>query len=405
MTYTQRQAEARAKAKVGDSNRVGYCLAECVAVYGIPGPYGWGGNGRAWAYNYWLNAVAHGKVVKTSDPEQIPAGALLFHAPRPGATTIGGKAGHVAIGAGNGYEYSTDQPREGRWGRVKISAVEQSWGKKLLGYIVVTGDGVRLMPDPTPTIKLDPWFTGLGWNLSASDFVHGQASWNRRVPDLIDAIKHFDRDVLHLVEAETQGQQGDTFAKALKAAGYVPVIGDNQRLLAVRKGIKVGRTKVVTLGERGPANDDKQIVLAEVWPDGPNAVVLEAGHLDYRNGDAYDKVRVTQGKQTKAAALAFAKACGVEHSRVVFYNDENSESLVSTEAFGKTWPDLGDRESYSKADVSTLIPWSGKVAEDGYRPDKVHVHKERPARGGTSTTFADEGIADHLPVIYTAGKK
>jgi len=142
-------AEARAKAKVGTTNRVGMCAHEVIVnILGIPAPWKWGGNGRAWAYNYFLGAQ---KVVKTNDPMKVPAGAVVIHRPRPGATTTGGKAGHIAISAGGGYEYSTDLPHEGRWGKVKISYVEDVWGKELAGYVLVDGMGYDVSPPARAT--------------------------------------------------------------------------------------------------------------------------------------------------------------------------------------------------------------------------------------------------------------
>jgi hypothetical protein len=221
MTLTQSQAHARAKAKVGKSNQVGSCLAECInPAYNpplpIPGPWRFEGNGKAWAYNYWLAAVEHGKVVKTSDPMKVPAGALLFHAPRPRATTNGGKAGHVAISAGDGYEFSTDQPHDGHWGKVKIAAVEQAWGKKLVGYIVVTGDGVRLMPDPVPakpapapkpTIEPELWF-GIDFRNLAGFNDEGARTFDKRMPALVADIAEVGRPVVAVVEL-LQAHEGD----------------------------------------------------------------------------------------------------------------------------------------------------------------------------------------------------
>lgn len=154
---TMTSAGKKASSLVGHANKVGYCLQECVVtVYGIPGPYGWGGNGRAWAYNYWLNAVAKGKVVKTSDPAKIPYGAMAFMTPHPHATTTGQKAGHVFIGAGGGYCYTTDYPHSGRWGKVKIADLSRAWGKTLLGYILVSGDGYTLTDRSASVDPADP---------------------------------------------------------------------------------------------------------------------------------------------------------------------------------------------------------------------------------------------------------
>lgn len=257
--------------------------------------------------------------------------------------------------------------------------------------------------DAEPTKALVPWFDGLAWNLAGFDTVHGKGSWDQRIGGIVKAIAHYDRDIVHLLEVPN-GKAAD-LDKRLRKIGWRIVVRTDGRCIAVRLSIRVGRTKVITLSERGPAKDDKQIVLAEVFPSGSkNAAIIESGHFEYRDGAGYDKARVKQGKQTRSEAEKFAKECGVPVSRIVFYNDENSGSQVSAQAFGSTFTDLAERDTYVSPSTSTLIPWTGVVKSNGYRPDKVHVHKDRPARGGTSVTFADDKLSDHLPLIYTVGQ-
>lgn len=172
---TMTAAGNRAKSLVGHANRVGYCLAECVrTVYDIDGPYHWGGNGQPWAINYWLSAVSRGKVVRTSDPKKVPFGAMLFF------DSTRNRAEHVAIGAGGGYCFSTDFPRTGRWGKAKISSIESAWGMHLVGYILVTGDGITLTDRKKDVDPKDPasyylgaegaYITTLGKNLVRKGF-------------------------------------------------------------------------------------------------------------------------------------------------------------------------------------------------------------------------------------------
>lgn len=161
--HTMSDAAKRAKAKVGRANALGMCLAECInpaynSPYSIPGPWRWGGNGKAWAINFWLAAVAHGKVLKTSDPKKIPAGALGFMVKNAdkGKAKPGG-AGHVFIGAGGGYAYSTDRPSNRKWGRVTIDSIESAWGMTLVGYVLVTADGYTLTDKPTSKPPVADW--------------------------------------------------------------------------------------------------------------------------------------------------------------------------------------------------------------------------------------------------------
>lgn len=183
--YTMTAAGNRARAGVGGKNLINGCLAECInpayaSPYNIPAPWGWGGNGRAWAINYWLNAVAKGKVVKTSDPMAIPFGALIFFVDNADRNRTPRGAGHVSIGAGNGYTYSTDRPSLGRWGKVSIKSIESAWAKTLVGYILISGDGYTLTDKNAVTDPSNPaayyigakgdYITTLGKNLVKHGF-------------------------------------------------------------------------------------------------------------------------------------------------------------------------------------------------------------------------------------------
>lgn len=165
----------KALSLVGKSCRRGYCLAECVrTVYNIPQPYRWGGNGKPWAINYWFSAKSRGKVVQTSDPKNIPFGAMIFW------DSPSNKPEHVAISVGGGYCVSTDYPRTSRWGKAKISSISSAWGLKLVGYILVTGDKADLRDLKKFTDPKDPrayyigaegaYITTLGKNLVKKGF-------------------------------------------------------------------------------------------------------------------------------------------------------------------------------------------------------------------------------------------
>jgi hypothetical protein len=125
-----------------------------VGIFQIPGPWKWGGNGKPWAVNYFKGAQ---RVVRTSDPKEIPRGAMVFWDAHPHPKTNGQRAGHVAVGAGNGSCYSTDLPTSGRWGLINISLVEKEWGKKLLGYVVVDGMGFTLTDEPVELKPLEKY--------------------------------------------------------------------------------------------------------------------------------------------------------------------------------------------------------------------------------------------------------
>lgn len=249
------------------------------------------------------------------------------------------------------------------------------------------------------------WYGEVAWNLAVSDDVKGRATWAKRLPGIIKALKHYDRDVIMLTEACTPAQL-PVLTKALATIGYKVVVYAAGRLIAVRTKMKVGRTKVVTLAERGPAKDDKQIVLAEVFPGtGTAASLIEVGHFEYRDGDAYDAVRATQAKQTRKVIEDTCTAWGIPRDRVSAYNDENAR-VGCNNAFGTTWPDLATHApEYGNKTYSTLVTWGGVTVKNGYRPDKIRHHKSRPLVGGsTSLTFADGGLSDHLPIVCTLAR-
>lgn len=152
------EAAVRAASLVGGwtpFRQTNWCLHWCCrTVYGHNGPYRWGGNGKPWAINYWDAAKRWGRVVRTSDPHSIPAGAMTFS---KGAV----KYGHVFIADGHGGCYTTDFPRKRKIGHVSIDALMRAWGHTLLGYIEVTGDGVDFR-NRGPADRMDPRNYGPG---------------------------------------------------------------------------------------------------------------------------------------------------------------------------------------------------------------------------------------------------
>jgi hypothetical protein len=409
MTLTQSQAHARAKAKVGKSNQVGSCLAECInPAYNpplpIPGPWRFEGNGKAWAYNYWLAAVEHGKVVKTSDPMKVPAGALLFHAPRPRATTNGGKAGHVAISAGDGYEFSTDQPHDGHWGKVKIAAVEQAWGKKLVGYIVVTGDGVRLMPDPVPakpapapkpTIEPELWF-GIDFRNLAGFNDEGARTFDKRMPALVADIAEVGRPVVAVVELPNP--KVAAFSKRMKAIGYKHAAGDLGRHIYVRAGMPTVGPKVFDLKPR-LRKDDKQGVAVQITPSTTPALIVTA---QLENEDGSGNTQVAQANDLVDQGEAYADKRDIPHSRIIWAVDTNSFNRVRTEVFERRgYVDAFDvAHSAENTEHQSFVPWGGKPVK-GDRIDLIAVHKSRPVR--RARLRLTPILADHLDMFADIG--
>ncbi|QOR55318.1 MAG: peptidase M23 [Phage 68_12] len=263
-------------------------------------------------------------------------------------------------------------------------------------------DDQAAAPKPKPS---GTWFTLCLWPLAGFDKDYGQAHWNTIEQKIVDEIKRIGADVYCLTEVPEPRR--DEFGAKLTKAAYHLAISKDGRSIVTRKGMKVGRTKVVTLAEDGPANDDKQVVLAEVWPsNSPNAAIISAGHLEYRDGDKYDTTRVTQAKQEIAAAEAFAKVCEVPSDRIFYGDDDNSAAWVLEKAYEPTRVDAFDQAITSSSRAfSSICGWSGS-APKGPRTDHVKVHRSRPVVKATqSTTTAKKKLSNHLPTIVVVGKK
>jgi hypothetical protein len=137
-----------------------WCLRWCVRhVYNYWGGCRWGGNGSPWAINYWYAAKNWGRVVETSDPYRIPAGAMTFSKGAP-------VYGHVFIADGKGGCYTTDYPRSTDIGHVSIDSLMRAWGQRLLGYIEVTGEGLDLRNTAPQEATMPTVFDLCVWNIA-----------------------------------------------------------------------------------------------------------------------------------------------------------------------------------------------------------------------------------------------
>lgn len=257
-------------------------------------------------------------------------------------------------------------------------------------------------PMPKPTKKPKTLFRFGQWSLAGFDVVYGQKNWDKTVDGVVKEMARLKARVWSVTEVP--GPKVKSFDAKLRKRGLKVVISNNGRTIIAEQDVKVGRIKAVTLKEKGPANDDKQIVLAELWPDGQHAWVIECGHYEYRNGAVYDRARVTQGKQAKAATLAFAKDCGIPSSRIIFGDDENSASWVLEQAFAPGFVDAVDAAYKPTNKVyATIVGWLGKTPK-GSRTDRIKVHAKRPvAAARVSAVTAKRKVTDHVPTIADIG--
>lgn len=368
---------------------------------------GYGGNGPAYGQHVIIEVTFLGKRYYVNyahlKTEIVYVGQWISFGQQIG--TVGGKKGAKYSGTSTGahVHVQVDTKRDYR------SQVDPR-------PMIAAKDPAKPVTPPKPAKPVTPWFNFMAANLAASNEAYGKKTWDTRAKVggvISQAIRHYDRDVLLFVEAETAGAQGTAFSKMLKGIGYNRGVGDNQRTIAVKSKHRLGRYKVVTLKERGPSNDDKQIVMQEVFfanePNSPALFVV--GHFEFRegmkNGVKYDDVRVAQAKQTRSEGEWTANRWGIPLTRVFFYNDENSRSAVSN-AFGTTWRDTVNSTTYGNATYDTINNWKTTVkslTKSGYRPDKFRGHKDRPIIGAsTSLTWIEEKLSDHMPIVGTVGK-
>jgi hypothetical protein len=136
----------RGLAKVGKTHTPGMCQKEIRQLFGVPSAGDFDKDGDADAHDAWKSARAHGQVIRDPNPKNAPRGSYLYFS--------GGRNGHVALGLGGGNCVSTDAGGRGRWAKIGIAAVAKKFGRKYEGYIVITGNGYRVMEASTP-VKTD----------------------------------------------------------------------------------------------------------------------------------------------------------------------------------------------------------------------------------------------------------
>lgn len=134
----------RALAQVGKRYPRGWCLRWAASMFGVPGVGDWDHDKANDAEDFWKAAVAKGQVIQTSDPKKIPAGSMVMW--------VGGSGdhGHAAVALGGGRMVSTDLPKMDAIGEVDIALVHERWGLKLVGAILVDGNGYILKKPSGP---------------------------------------------------------------------------------------------------------------------------------------------------------------------------------------------------------------------------------------------------------------
>lgn len=406
--HTRTSALALAKAKVGKRNVVGMCAHEVIVnILGIPGPWKWGGNGRAFAINYFLGAQ---KVVRTSDPAKIPAGAVVIWGPRPHASTVGGQAGHIAIGAGGGYCYSTDLPRTGYWGKVKITDVIRLWSKPLVGYVLVDGMGYTLTDPPAAPAYAkpaagEPWFRLATYNAKSATLTSGSRAWSKRRFSMVATIDSLHADVLCMQEV-AKGQQLDDLTRDLKPALHLVPGGGKWRQIWRSDRVKVIDSGLVELAPL-LAGDTKQMAwLAGIVDDAP--FLVGGFHLEEADGAKADAVRPRQLVNADDHLAVIAVRIEKDHDiRIGGANrflcgDTNSRGLVAAKAatLGMV-PATTNAQKVYNATWATFTNWVKNVR--GLPIDYIFVDKSRPVIA--TNQRVNVKASDHNSIVAVIARK
>lgn len=264
---------------------------------------------------------------------------------------------------------------------------------------------VVVAPIARPTSRPADVVSHTLWNLAGFDTVgEGAKTFASRTDGIAAEVKAIGSDVYSLLEVPKQ--HADKLERALTKVGYKVAVYFEGRMIAVRKAMKVGRTAAYVLPTKGPADDARQAVYAEVYV-GAYAWLFTAAHYEHRNGSQYDPVRVAQGKEDFAKGERLRAAWDIDPTRVSYAADENSNTWVVDEAFEPhdyfdafegAWQSINEP-------VGTNPGW-GKTTPHGPRIDKIKRHRRRPVRRA-HVRKASAGKSDHLPttVIYGTTKK
>lgn len=139
---TYPDACAWAKAGHGDGI-VGHCLKNVADAFDAP-------HGVPDAYSSWIKAGGNaGRFTHTTPGLILPRNVPVYWSGGPHGY------GHVAISDGNGYIWTTDKPKHGKFTRVKLDSIAKDWGLRYLGWSEVL-NGMRVHDRVT--------FNGKGWS-------------------------------------------------------------------------------------------------------------------------------------------------------------------------------------------------------------------------------------------------
>lgn len=383
--YAPGAATARATALgwVGRKYPPGWCLRfQALEIFKVPGVGDWDRDRAADAEDYWKAAVARGKVVKTSDPAKIPAGVMIMWTD-PGRNDYG----HAAYSLGGGMMVSTDLPTSGKVGKVKISEASRRWGHKLVGYVLVDGNGFTLTPKPpkppAPPADTVRWFEQRFLNVKGDDDAGARTFAKRAEPmvgDLIRPVNGGRPDVLAV--CELRDPQVKVLKPLLLEAGFELAHAHAGNGLWVAEGTEIGYRGNYWLPAAAQGAGRREALLRVRAKVNGHWAHFGVGHLDYRPESELpgaDLLRVKQARTIVKADQRFGARFELEPLHRHFLAlDENSHTWTRDKAFGP----------------------AGFVPAVKYGVDAIYTGKARPVLA----SFKLETESDHPIVGAVIGK-
>lgn len=208
--------------------------------------------------------------------------------------------------------------------------------KQWTRYIKMVQAQYDIMKKEGPVVKAQyvRHFEHRHLNTWGDDGAKGTASFFERIDEMVkDLLSGVNPEVITL--NEVQPDDIASWRKRLGNNGYDVVLAEAGNLIAVPAGTPVRKAQTKYLPDNiqgGGRREAIGMVRAKIKGSWEHIIV---GHLDYRDGTAYDLIRVKQGKwiasQAKRWSVTFLLKSWLTHTTIGI--DENSHSMVRDKAF------------------------------------------------------------------------
>lgn len=258
--------------------------------------------------------------------------------------------------------------------------------------------------DPWPLInnqaapRPPAWF-GIDYrNFAGFDVVHGKATFDSRLGEIVKDIAAVNRTFLCAVEIPDPKVPAVT--NAMAKIGYHHLAGELGRHIFAHVGVEADASKMFDLKPRYK-RDTKQGVGVIAKPTGDHPVGVCTAQLE--NEDATGATQVGQAGSLVDQFEDFCDAHQIPASRRFYALDTNSDNRVRDEVFeARGYVDAFDVAWSSENSIwRSIVKWFGKPTE-GKRIDLIAVPKGRPVRRARLRTQTSN-LGDHLDMFVDIG--